>query len=131
MEEKLLSEFYKSRNRYSTKCKLCTAKLRRTPEQRLKKQSYNYKSRYGLSLSDFYIMKERFGNKCQICGTESRLVLDHNHETNEIRGCLCHHCNSLLGFCFDSIDILYAAIAYLQNTHFSTTLRSDVLTKVA
>lgn len=43
-----------------------------------------------------------------------RLVLDHCHNTNKIRGLLCHHCNVSLGSFQDSIEILQSAIKYLK-----------------
>jgi len=40
--------------------------------------------------------------------------IDHNHETKEKRGILCHKCNLLLGLCDESIQILENAITYLR-----------------
>jgi Recombination endonuclease VII len=56
---------------------------------------------------------------CAICQRhkdifKSRLAVDHDHYTNEIRGLLCRRCNLLLGFCADSIGILENAIKYLS-----------------
>ena len=42
-------------------------------------------------------MKEQ-GGKCALCGSKGDLVVDHNHETMEVRGLLCSHCNMMLGF---------------------------------
>lgn len=42
-------------------------------------------------------------------------AIDHNHETGDFRGILCLKCNSLLGMACDSIDVLMAAISYLEN----------------
>ena len=39
--------------------------------------------------------------------------LDHDHNTGEIRGWLCHKCNTGLGRFKDSISYLYRAIKYL------------------
>lgn len=39
---------------------------------------------------------------------------DHNHETEEFRGWLCHNCNALLGHAGDNTGILQRAIDYLK-----------------
>ena len=57
-------------------------------------------------------------NRCEIC-SEFLLVeekqLDHNHETDEIRGVLCRRCNTGLGFFKDSAILLNKAISYLKS----------------
>jgi hypothetical protein len=53
---------------------------------------------------------------CMICGSQNRLVPDHDHETLELRGILCHLCNTGIGFLRDSPEILGAAIVYLERT---------------
>lgn len=57
---------------------------------------------------------------CGIChkpadgrGHESRLHLDHNHRTDEIRGMLCGRCNKALGLFNDDAILLKLAITYL------------------
>lgn len=45
-----------------------------------------------------------------------RLVVDHCHETNKIRGLLCHTCNLMLGYSRDNKDILEMAIIYLEES---------------
>ena len=55
---------------------------------------------------------------CAICQLHEKqlprkLALDHNHTTNQIRGLLCHKCNSGLGFFNDNPKLLRAAITYL------------------
>ena len=42
------------------------------------------------------------------------LAVDHDHETDRVRGLLCTRCNSLLGMARDSEAVLLAAVAYLQ-----------------
>lgn len=59
------------------------------------------------------------GNVCAICGRPSpdgrRLHADHNHETKEFRGGLCHDCNRGLGIFRDSPELLEAAAKYLRD----------------
>jgi hypothetical protein len=73
---------------------------------------------YGLSQEDYDAMLERQGGVCAICKRKpdkgKPLCVDHCHVTGEVRGLLCHKCNSVLAFGNDDPDILRAAIAYLQ-----------------
>lgn len=56
---------------------------------------------------------------CKICNThqselKSILYVDHCHTTNKIRGLLCQHCNTLLGYAKDNVETLSLAIQYLN-----------------
>ena len=53
---------------------------------------------------------------CQICGKKEDLVVDHNHETNVVRGILCNHCNRGIGHFLDNESLLKSAIKYLIRT---------------
>jgi hypothetical protein len=45
--------------------------------------------------------------------------VDHDHETNKIRGLLCSRCNTGLGLFFDNISNLENAILYLKKANQS------------
>jgi len=56
---------------------------------------------------------------CAICGIQEeeltkKLAVDHNHETNIVRGLLCNGCNLGLGQFKDSVVLLSFAIEYLE-----------------
>lgn len=53
---------------------------------------------------------------CTICGSEERLVVDHDHKKNKIRGMLCNHCNRGLGHFRDDPDLLEFARIYLLSS---------------
>jgi hypothetical protein len=54
-------------------------------------------------------------SECQICSSPMpRKCIDHDHETNEVRGVLCHSCNRGIGLLGDNIATLQNAINYLQ-----------------
>lgn len=89
-----------------------------------------YLKRFGLTKAEWQeAYDQRFAEqegRCAICGTDvipetghasgrvtKRFCFDHNHETGQLRGLLCQHCNWGLGQFFDSIDRLKAAIDYL------------------
>ncbi len=62
---------------------------------------------------------EEQNNSCAICGinqsdTTKKLSVDHNHETNQVRGLLCNSCNLGLGQFKDSVVFLSYAIEYLE-----------------
>lgn len=51
--------------------------------------------------------------ECVICGLTEKLVVDHCHITNKVRGMLCNHCNRGLGHFRDNPDLLEFARIYL------------------
>jgi hypothetical protein len=56
-------------------------------------------------------------NKCDCCGkTTNKIVFDHDHNTLEHRGWLCHPCNQGLGLLGDDIQSLQKALTYLETT---------------
>jgi hypothetical protein len=73
---------------------------------------------FGISLEQYEELFEQQGGCCGICRRpctgRPRLAVDHNHETDEIRGLLCRACNTALGLLGDSAQTLTAALAYLQ-----------------
>lgn len=69
--------------------------------------------RYGIEREAYEAMLADQGGVCAICGRDEKLVIDHDHETGEIRGLLCHRCNFALGAVEDDTAILANAIAYL------------------
>ena len=68
--------------------------------------------RYGMTTKQIAELKK---NGCELCGATENMHLDHNHETNEVRGVLCTNCNRGLGHFKDSPDLLKKAIAYLES----------------
>jgi len=71
---------------------------------------------YNLTLKQYDEMLKAQGGVCAICGEdngERNLVVDHNHETNKIRGLLCTKCNAALGLLGDDLPGLLAAASYL------------------
>ena len=70
--------------------------------------------RYGLTEEGYASLLQQQGGKCAICGTSARLVVDHCHGTDAVRGLLCNACNVLLGQAGDSVEVLQFAIQYLR-----------------
>jgi hypothetical protein len=82
------------------------------------------KRNYGITIEDYERMLEAQNHRCKLCGGDGfpmdparhkvRLVVDHCHETGEIRGLLCHNCNRGLGLFKDNPSLLLSAAAYLE-----------------
>lgn len=49
----------------------------------------------------------------QLCRTGRHLAVDHDHETDEVRGLLCAPCNTAIGLMEDDPERLIAAVKYL------------------
>ena len=75
--------------------------------------------RYGSTHQAYVDMVALQENKCAICKVEFGTLrktpqYDHDHATGKVRGILCATCNNGLGSFKDRVDLLLAAIAYLQ-----------------
>jgi Recombination endonuclease VII len=81
------------------------------------RKSYRSNIRRGLyrGMIDDEALKDVLAStfSCTICGDEDRLVVDHDHKTNKVRGLLCNRCNKGLGLFRDSPDFLEYARIYL------------------
>lgn len=109
-------------------CKLCQNKRglhryhsEKGPEIRRKNTIRNFRHKYGITIEDKQKILEAQGLKCACCGStnsgnKNGWSLDHNHQTEEIRGVLCHSCNVALGSVKDSVSRLECLITYL-NSH--------------
>jgi len=94
---------------------------RKTPEQRSAQyRRDNLRRFYDLTPDQFAELLAGQGNCCAICRTDTpggrtgQFHVDHDHGTHEVRGLLCHHCNTALGLLKEDPGLLRKAIAYLQ-----------------
>ena len=81
----------------------------------------HYLYSYGIPTQDVRAMLEEQAGRCAVCsveiilsvkGTRGSARLDHDHETQEIRGLLCNRCNSYMG-AIDS-DLLPRLLEYKE-----------------
>jgi hypothetical protein len=121
-EEKPTENFYRDKRQ----CKPCLREDAR--RYRAKHPDYhhgrNLKQRYGISVDEYQTIIASQNNACPICKVEisdtlgykgkRAAVVDHNHDTGEVRGILCSFCNLVLGYARENTDILYKAIVYLS-----------------
>lgn len=76
-------------------------------------------SKYGIDITVFQTFWDSQDGKCSICERALMLTsrgchVDHDHKSGQVRGLLCHGCNTSLGHLKDSVDNLLRAVAYLQ-----------------
>lgn len=99
------------------------SKNKDTVKQKQKQSNKAKKSRlkkvYGLTLEAWEQLFDLQDRRCAICRTTSpsgkgSWHVDHCHDTDKVRGILCHNCNVGIGNLRDDILILEQAIRYLK-----------------
>jgi hypothetical protein len=85
------------------------------------KRNYYLVYKYGITEKQYdeMLVLQNFG--CAICksvhtksSVAKKLVVDHCHTTNKVRGLLCSSCNKAIGLFEDSTEFLNQAIEYLR-----------------
>ena len=123
-EKRIPHDFRTNRSRadgYQSHCKQCFKERYRSysPEERRKQHVRVF---YGLSWESYVQMLAAQGHTCAICRkpiealVSDRLTtahVDHDHVTHQVRGMLCHNCNSGLGYFQDDPKLLIEAAEYL------------------
>ena len=121
--EKEYTAFHKrtaSKDGYHYYCKECASSSRKewiTPETRRK---YSLKALYGLTPKEYEELFISQGSCCAICfttepgGRHNQWHIDHNHDTDKVRGILCNDCNVGLGCFKDDRYRMSEAVVYLR-----------------
>lgn len=98
-------------NPKTRRCLICRA--RRTRNKHLMRA-------YGITIDHYDMLLAFQEGRCAICGrsetshSSGYLSVDHNHDTNEVRGLLCHGCNVGIGYFYENPETLRKAIEYLE-----------------
>jgi hypothetical protein len=145
-EIKPLSEFAKNNrnvDRLSSHCKICACDTARkwnaanrdrvcglqrrwkanNPEKVRQQNKWSREKslkKYNMSVSEYEEMLKEQGGFCAICGGSNNgkvLVVDHCHETEEIRGLLCSNCNTALGLIHDDHVVAERMADYLSGNY--------------
>ena len=75
---------------------------------------------YGLTPEQYQQLYDTQQGRCGICRTwKATLHVDHNHNSERVRGLLCGPCNRGLGLFYDSILTLQLAVEYLHKGDIS------------
>lgn len=127
-EYKPASSFFKEascKRGYRYSCKECEAprfkKYRKDNQDKVSatRLNWNRKKQYNFPPDLF---NERFNEQGQVCaickspnaGGRGAFHADHDHDSSQPRGVLCHNCNVALGNFKDNPEILQSAIEYLN-----------------
>jgi hypothetical protein len=99
---------------------------RRNPEKRRAWCRKYFREKFfkqlGITQADYDKMFFRQEGRCWICMAEPAthkgspdklLIVDHDHDTGEIRGLLCQNCNKALGLFRDDLGLVVRAVDYL------------------
>ena len=136
--DKPLGEFVKQKDSFdglNWNCKDCVKKYHkewyRENKERQKKNAKRYRkenpdANYTHHIKNTYGISKKYYNKmfkdqkgaCAICGTHQseltkRLFVDHCHKEGEVRGLLCHRCNSAIGLLRDDASLIKKAAEYV------------------
>jgi hypothetical protein len=88
--------------------------------------------KYEITEAEYLAMATMQAGGCAICGRKSiggksqrikYLSVDHCHSTGQVRGLLCHSCNTGLGMFGDSPERMRLAIAYLERRGPRSTVK--------
>lgn len=120
---KPIDEFYLrnkiSMVRHST-CKECDKKRVKENTCPIRKRELQLQRDYGITLNEYNQMLLEQGYRCKTCGTtepggkHGKFMVDHSHNSGEVRGLLCKSCNIALGEVGDNIYTLQKMIEYLS-----------------
>lgn len=92
----------KARDGRASWCKQCTKGIYREQRKRVysteNKRRWAIKSRYKVSVEQIDALFAKQKGLCGICNKPlGRYHIDHDHDTKEVRGLLCHGCNIKIG----------------------------------
>lgn len=85
--------------------------------------SSRLKYQYGITLDEYEAMLRSQNGVCALCnkgetrthnGKTTRLVVDHDHVSGDVRALLCHNCNVMIGHSGDDPTLLRSAAAYIE-----------------
>lgn len=78
---------------------------------------WSLRKKYGISLEEYNELSAAQGHVCALCDGENpsgrRLVVDHDHDTGDIRALLCIKCNVWVGV-IENLEFVTKASAYIN-----------------
>ena len=133
---KSVTEFHKSKrhmNGIKNECAKCTNEylrkhyIKNKSRYNQRSQEAHYLRKYNLKYSEYLDLCEKVNYQCEICfksgepaksgrgkkSINNVLVVDHDHNTGQVRGILCQDCNRGLGLFKDNAKVLIKASEYV------------------
>jgi Recombination endonuclease VII len=103
-------------NGRALQCRECRSKRHRS--RRAQASAEARQRRYGVSARDYAAMMAKQDGVCAMCEQPPKqknpvLAVDHDHETDKVRGLLCLRCNTALAY-FEDEKLAARAEAYLK-----------------
>lgn len=105
-EEQHISEYRKRpfADGFHTQCKTCTDenseqhRQENIEKRKSQDRARNLRNKFGITIEQYNELLEKQNHCCAICDRhedefKTRMAVDHNHATGEIRGLLCTYCN--------------------------------------
>ena len=73
---------------------------------------------YGISRAQWELILKSQNGKCKLCGKvfDSKINVDHDHETQVVRGLLCNNCNRVLRY-FDDPTLFEKFTDYVGHSN--------------
>ena len=123
-ETKPYERFHKRKTSsgYRGVCRDCRNKAQRHTYSSEKRRDWHLRKTYGISLQEFNNLVTSQGGVCanRACDKPAEVV-DHNHETEDIRGILCNGCNTAAGLAQDNPEVVRGLAEYLENRGYYGT----------
>lgn len=95
----------------------------RNREREINRMRWNAtKRKYGVDEARYYAMLEGQGGVCAICRADDPgrdngyFAIEHDHNTNVVRGLVCHPCNVGLGMFGDDPNTMRQAALYIERS---------------
>ena len=112
-------DYEKNKEKINSRSKERYKRIGHTQVYKDRDRASHLKRTYNITVFKYNDMFIEQGGCCAICGTHQsklnrRLVVDHCHETDVVRGLLCRKCNAGLGHFNDSLGILKNVMKYLE-----------------
>lgn len=96
-----------------TKAKWCSTTCKQKGRNNRK---WQLKYMYGITEEQYNELFKQQNGQCAVCKETVKLVVDHCHFSGEVRGLLCHFCNTGLGCFRDDPERLAQAIEYANRS---------------